>query len=333
MLNHKFRRAVLLALAMLLALPPAWAGLYKCTDHNGRANYQDRPCQEMAQARLSSNLTNLSGKTEQRAFLWTASGDKGTLYLLGSLRFGMKSMYPLPQAVMDAYNASDVLVLGKDVKSLGMAELEAALKGRGTYADKTTLEDHVKPATWKKALEMAKRVNLGEDRLKVAKPWLAALLLSAESLRVEGYSADLGLGEVFRRENEAAKPVVELESIDQQIGWYEGLPALEQEQALLLALQELGRSPELFRDIADSWRRADGEAMYLNIRRTYDTGELSEKLYKIFVDDSNERMVAKLKELTRDGRTYFAVIGAWHLLGDKGVIRLLQDSGYKVTPP
>lgn len=324
---------VLMILLALVFSSPAGAGLYKCTDANNRTFYQDKPCQDMVTSRLPGNLARLSGKEEERAFLWKAVGEKGTLYLMGSLYYGRQDMAPFPQMVMDAFTASNVLVVEADLRNLGEKELFNLLKGRGRYEDKTTLEVHIKQPTWSKAVAVAKKLGINQEVLGQYKPWLAALVLSSASLKQAGFTPELGIGQSFLEKSQAKKPAVEMESLEDQVNQLEELSPLEQEQMLLQTLQELGRGADYYNALVDAWRKGDSEIMDPLIRQSYDTGEASAKLSKLVLDDRNERMAIKLKELASEDKTYFIVAWAGRFGGDKGLLKLLQDKGFKVTQP
>ena len=73
--------------------------------------------------------------------------------------------------------------------------------------------------------------------------------------------------------------------------------------------------------------------MDLIVRQSFDPGQIGSKLYKTFLIDRNERMANRLVDLANDGRTYFVVIGADHLGGEKGILKLLGQKGFTVTQP
>jgi uncharacterized protein YbaP (TraB family) len=235
--------------------------------------------------------------------------------------------------VLDAFGSAAVLVVEADLMSSGEKERNALLKGKGRYPDKDSLEAYVKPATWLKVLEIGKKLGLSPDMLGSMKPWLAAVVLTEESLKQAGYTQELSIEQSFAKESQGKKPVMEMETVEDQIKAFEELSSLEQEQMLLQSLQALGRGPEVYKNQVDAWKHGDAEAMDMLARRSYDTGETSAKLYKVFYEDRNERMSNTLKDMAADGRTYFVVIGAENLVGDRGVLRLLESSGFKVTQP
>ncbi len=324
---------IVMGLLALACFSPAQAGVYKCKDAQGKTFYQDKPCQDLISTRLPGWLTSLAGRQEERAFLWKAVGEKGTLYLLGNLRYGTQSLYPLPQMVLDAFGAAQAVVVEADLWNLSEKEQASLLKGKGRYDDKSTLETHIKPVTWNKAVEMGKKLGFNEEVLGQYKPWMAAIVLGTESLKQAGYTPELGIDQTFIKEAQGKKPLVELENVEEQLKTLEGLSEREQEQLLLQTLQDLGRGAELYKNIADAWKKGDAETMDQITRQNFDSGETSLKLFKIFYEDRNERMANRLKEMAGDDKTYFVVVGAGNLVGDKGLLKLLESRGFKVTQP
>lgn len=331
---NKVSRHGLASLLFLAYLGGAQAGVYKCTDAKGHVFYRDTPCQELTTAKLPSHLSQLGSQDQTRLFMWKASSQKpgkGAAYLLGSMHFGSSEILPLPARIMDAYNASDVLVVEANVENSGTGEAARKLAEAGTYHDGSTLENHVKPATWQKTLEAAKRLSLTEDALKPQKPWMAALSLTATALKSAGYDQSMGIDQTMIKENGIKKPMLEIESVDQQIKLFDQFSPQEQEQMLLQSLQDLNRGPDQFKQIIDAWKNGDVEAMDIIVRQSFDAGATSSKLYQVLFSDRNTAMTNKIDELLDDGRTYFIVIGAGHLGGEQGVLKQLEAKGYTLT--
>jgi len=57
------------------------------------------------------------------------------------------------------------------------------------------------------------------------------------------------------------------------------------------------------------------------------------KLFKALFTDRNIAMANKIDELLVDGRTYFVVVGAAHLAGEQGILKLLETKSYKISQP
>jgi len=55
-----------------------------------------------------------------------------------------------------------------------------------------------------------------------------------------------------------------------------------------------------------------------------------ESFYEAIFFERNQAMARRLAELTRDGKTRFAVLGAGHMLGPRGIPALLCERGFEV---
>ncbi|MGA2330770.1 MAG: TraB/GumN family protein, partial [Syntrophales bacterium] len=53
-------------------------------------------------------------------------------------------------------------------------------------------------------------------------------------------------------------------------------------------------------------------------------------IYDKLIYKRNRNMAQKIEGYLKTNGTYFVVVGAVHLLGDKGIIQLLKDKGYSV---
>jgi uncharacterized protein YbaP (TraB family) len=169
--------------------------------------------------------------------------------------------------------------------------------------------------------------------LRPQKPWLAALTLTGQALSQAGFSEDFGVDQAFIKEAEGKKPVLEMESVDEQIKLFDGFSAQEQEQMLLQSLQDFARGPEIFKNIADAWKKGDADAIDLITRQSFEAGPVATKLFKTLFTDRNIAMANKIDELLADGRTYFVVVGAAHLAGEQGILKLLETKSYKISQP
>lgn len=323
------------ALAALVACwPVAQAGIHKCLDAQSKVFYQDKPCQDLTTANLPSHLSQ-PGAPSQRQFLWKATSlsTKGEAYLLGSLHFGDKEMYPLPAKITDAFGAADVLVVEADLQGGQASDAVKKLLAEAVYPEGVSLEEHVKPGTWRKLLAVAQKLGIPESKIRQQQPWLAALTITTEALAKSGFDPAMGIDKAFVKDAGAKKPILQLESAEIQIKLLQALSALEQEQWLLQALLDADKGPALFQEVADAWRKGDAEAMDMIVHRSFDSSPTSAKLFQLFFADRNATMAKKIEDMTADGRKYFFVIGAGHLGGDQGIVKLLEDKGFRIEQP
>ena len=81
-----------------------------------------------------------------------------------------------------------------------------------------------------------------------------------------------------------------------------------------------------------------------NLFNAYKTGDIefieesnnkmkndSPEYYKIMLTDRNIGMTNKIDELIKDGKKHTVAVGAAHFIGDDGILKLLEEKGYKIT--
>ena len=53
-------------------------------------------------------------------------------------------------------------------------------------------------------------------------------------------------------------------------------------------------------------------------------------MYKAMFFDRNVKMALKLEELLKTKQSYFVIVGAGHLVGKKGILKLLNKGDYVI---
>lgn len=187
------------------------------------------------------------------------------------------------------------------------------------------------------------RRGLSAERIDRCKPW-AALLLLTEGQRDGGpdrgaaIDAEAGGGQsldldFFRRARGAGKTIDELDSVEEQIAVFDGLPEATQVALLSLALARHAQLSADHEQNVAAYRQGDLARLMAQARHF--PGASAEQirhlalLEKTIIRDRSVVMVYRLQTFLRRGST-FAAVGALHLYGRQGMLQLLLDDGWTV---
>ena len=109
------------------------------------------------------------GLAESSPLLYEVKDESGhTLYLLGTIHVGGESMYPLSEAVWNAYEASDVLAVEVDVvKASGSLLSSLMTLADLMYGFTDNAKNHLSPETYALGLE---KLGVPELLLKRLRP-------------------------------------------------------------------------------------------------------------------------------------------------------------------
>ena len=135
--------------------------------------------------------------------------------------------------------------------------------------------------------------------------------------------------DLFDKANQAGKEVGGLETMGYQMSLFDSIPYKDQAQMLLDAVRGTSAETDAMDEIVKLYKMQDIESMVSMVNE----GESKESsgFEKVLLTNRNENWIAVMSKQMSSTPTFFAV-GAGHLGGKNGVIRLLKKEGYTLTP-
>lgn len=266
-----------------------------------------------------------------QGLLWRVEATDGTsIFLFGTFHSTDPRIHQIPQPVLDAFDAADTFTL----EVILTKELEVNFAQRMFLPGGRTLDRIVGSKTFIDAALAAKRYGLEPGQLRRLKPWGAMTIFSVPPSELARLAAgQQPLDGWFQREAfKRGKEVHGLESIDEQIEVFDGMSEELQVAILRTALAQSPEIDSVFEELTQSYLARDTGKLYTLMER--DKGDLSEAQYEEVLERTlfrrNRVMVKRLgRELATGGA--FVAVGALHLPGEKGLLSLLEEAGYRVT--
>ncbi|MEM0955729.1 MAG: TraB/GumN family protein [Pseudomonadota bacterium] len=266
-----------------------------------------------------------------RLLFWEVELPAAQVYLLGSMHLASADVYPLRAGIMQAWEASDRLVVELDISGPRALDIQAAMLARGRYPQGQRLSDELKPETWQALRQRLADNGLPPEVMQALRPGLVVTTLSAMEMMKLGLDPERGIDRYFLQLAHESKPILELETLEQQLDVV--LDTADPELLVTQTLDQLGELESIMASLVDSWKRGDASALNrLVLEEPLETHPEYADLQKRMFDDRNQTMTERLMELQASGGTLFVVVGAGHLVGDKGIIALLRQRGFQPQP-
>ncbi len=276
----------------------------------------------------SSVLVPEAFSQSRKSFLWKIQSKTNTVYVLGSLHFFKKDLYPLRETIENAFGQSEVLVVEAEVNDIKKVDIQK-LVDRAFYPANDALEKHVSPEIFERVVKETGGLGIPLELLTKQKPWfLAMTLVALESLKL-GFDPNLGIDKFFLSKADGKK-ILELESLDYQIDLLSGFSDKEQELFLFYTLRDLKIMEEELGQLTLAWTSGDSKTMESILKRSISEDERFAFILEKLVYERNRKMASKIETFLRTRETYFVVVGAGHLVGDQGIVELLKRKGYVV---
>jgi uncharacterized protein len=264
----------------------------------------------------------------QKSCLWKVTTKQNTVYLLGAIHLMREDGYPLNKSIESAYHDAQTLVLEINLDEAASNEAQSLMISKGLYPAGQTLRQSLSPQTFELVKKKAEELGLNIQQVNRLKPWLVTMTLAAMQLEQLGYDSKLGIDKhFFDQARTDKKEILSLESIEYQVSLLEGMSSDNQEAALLETIQELDLFKKEFEEIVKAW--SNGESKKLDELLIESFKDYPELLNQLIVQ-RNKNWVPTIEEFLNHKGNVLVVVGAAHLIGNRGVIEMLRQKGYVV---
>jgi len=257
--------------------------------------------------------------------LWKVSDDDTTIYLFGTIHLLPKGIEWYDGRVANAFEQSQELVT--EIPEVPQQKTMAVTMQLGALPAGQTLRGQMTPAERAKFEAALQSLSVPPTAFDQLKPWLASVAIMSIPLMRSGYSLDNGVEAQLDQRNKAlGRPRLGLETLEYQLGIFDGLPNEAQKAYLFETVDAL---PVLTKEIAkmvEAWSKGDAQALAELLNDEMD----DPVLYKALLSDRNRNWSQWIDDrLDRPG-TVFIAVGAGHLGGRDSVQEFLGKAGIKV---
>ena len=261
--------------------------------------------------------------------LWSVSDADTTIYLFGTIHL-LPEKYDWQSPKLEkAVAGSQELVVETIVDEKNPMQLVGLLMNLGISNDLPPIAQRVPPskrAQLEAAIKKSGAPRAVFDRMET---WAAAFMLLGNQFRDLGLKGDEGVETVLRSDfSSQNKPIDQLETNAEQLGFFDTLPEKAQQDLLLGAIQPKGAMQTDFKKMLVAWSKGDVTA----IARAFNHDlQASPDLRDALIRRRNANWAKWIEQRMDKPGSILVAVGAGHLAGRYSVIDLLQRGGYKVT--
>jgi hypothetical protein len=271
--------------------------------------------------------TQGTAKAGRHFLMWKATSPTNTVYLFGSIHLGDSSMYPLPPAVESAFAASKVLAVEFNVKSVDQSKILSLMQEYGMYAGDDGLSKHIPKDSSDALDDFCSKNGIPRMALERTKLWVAAVTVIAFAAKAAGEDPELGIDMHFLNEVKESQRIDEIESPEFQMSILSSATEQEQQEFLTASLKQADKVKDMVHKMQQAYSSGDTASLEKLVREE-ESGPKA--LMKKLLDDRNVTMTQRVEQYLKGKEPSFVVVGAGHIIGDKGIVKLLQAKGYHV---
>lgn len=275
----------------------------------------------------------------QAQLLWKVSGNGlgRPSYIFGTHHMAPSTMIDQVKGMSEAIAGCDIVVGEVEKDSLMSPEVQARMAQAMIAPPDSTLNKVLSPDEYSIVEKVFNKYfsNMGVklSQMNSLKP--SAISTQMQAMQAIKYFPNFDTNSLIdvmvqNRANEAGRPSVGLESVDEQIDLLFNGSLAEQAKGLV----EACRQDEFFQvqsaALADAYMAQDLDKL-LAVMTDATIGGDSEEQMDALIYNRNRCWVEKLITIMPE-RACLVCVGAGHLPGEQGLLQLLRDAGYTVEP-
>ena len=247
--------------------------------------------------------------------LWVVKDKDTTIYLFGTIHLLRPGINWYQGPIKKAFESADTLVL--EIADGNDAAMQARIVQKALDVTGPSLTQKLPEPARAKFTQLVTDYSLPIGVIDRMKPWFAAVTLTSAPLQKLGYDRNEGVEVRLRALADAAKkPVIGLETTEEQVGFFDGLPNDMQISLLVETINEQADVEKTLAQMIDAWVAGDP----LKLSETMNKSMEDDKgLQQVLLFDRNERWADWIKARLDKPGTVFIAVGAGHLAGKGSV--------------
>ena len=260
------------------------------------------------------------------ALLWRVETQQGAVsHLFGTIHSEDPRVTQLPEPVEQAFDSAETVVLEMALTAAAQKEMAQAI----LLPQAEHLSDYIPAELYQETVSAMSKRGYPEEVTARLRPWAAVMTLSMPQPKT-GQFLDKVL---YDRAVVEGKAIYGLESVNEQLSAFRQLTLEDQQMLLKQALLVHPELPALMEEVTNAWLQRDIETLLALSKKNMESlpDSLQERFMDMLVRERNRRMAERAAPSLQEGEAFIAV-GVLHLVGDEGLVTLLQNQGMTVTP-
>lgn len=297
-------------------------------------------CKTKAQQATSSVQASATAVAEDRnALLWEVTGKdlKKPSYVYGTIHIIPKSDFFMSDATKKAFETTEKVTFEINMKEMNNPMALISIFTKAMMPDGKKLKDFLNDEDYGLVKRKFDSLGMPLKMLERIKPMFLSVMVStdgdklnmeggmmSESAKSTSYEIEfMKMGETQKKEFGG------LETVEFQMGIFDSIPYKVQAEMLVKSIKNGSSGSNDFSKMVEVYKKQDIEAMSTMLKSD-EQGELANYETMLLIN-RNKNWIPLMAKAMREKPTFFAV-GAGHLGGEKGVINLLKQEGYKLKP-
>jgi hypothetical protein len=271
----------------------------------------------------------ISNRVIADSAVWQITSGLNSVYLGGTVHLLRPSDYPLPEEYEQAYQNSSQIYFETDLSAMSDLSVQTQMLQQLTYQDGGSLKGVLSNEAYAALSDYIDEAGVPLTMMEKFKPGMVVSMLQVMEFQRIGFTPE-GVDAYFNaRAISDSKSIGQLETVMEQIGFLASMGEGNESEFILLSLRDLEETADLMDGMIAAWRLGNNSELadlFINEMKNE-----APELYNSLLRQRNLNWIPQIDQMLKDNDTEFVLVGAAHLVGDEGLLKLLELKGYQVT--
>ncbi len=262
--------------------------------------------------------------------MWRMTDADSEIYLFGTFHILPPTLNWTTAGLDEAMKRTPFTMTEADTDSPeSQTKMGALVQELGLNPPGVTLSSQLGPARAKQFGVVAEKIGLPMAALEPMRPWLALLSLAVGAMQAQGYTSEAGAETIILNRAAAQKDkIAHLETAEFQIRALASLSTDEWLADFERSLEQIADFQGFSKRTLEAWRTGDLQS--IDKEMIGPMRDAAPDAYKTLIVDRNTNWVGRIEEIMAGSDDYFIAVGAGHLIGEDGVVEMLERKGYAI---
>lgn len=268
-------------------------------------------------------------KPEAHSILWKIEGnDIKTSYLFGTIHLIAKEEYFFTKGMQEAFDATEILALEFDIEKAMDLGAQIGLLQKAFMRNDTTLRDLLSDQDYGIVKKHFDEMGMPLFMLERVKPMFLTIFASEDmmggDMLEDVKSYELELADMAKAKK---MPVKGLETMEYQLSIFDSIPYTAQADMLVASIQTDAEAEQSLDSLIYHYKNQNLQ----RLDELINADPTTKKYRRVLLDNRNRNWIPVIQEILPN-QSLFIAVGAGHLNGEFGLIQLLRNEGYSLSP-
>jgi uncharacterized protein YbaP (TraB family) len=254
--------------------------------------------------------------------IWHVTGEQ-EFYLFGTIHVLRPDTYPLPDIYEQTLKQCDEFLFEVDLDEMNDKSIVHQIQKIMLLPIGEKLKDQVSTEAYEHLELLAEKAGVPLALLQGLKPWAAANQLTLMIFQKKGFTGeglDMYLHAYAKQKN---LPIKGFETLLWQLNMFDELSNQNSDDFVEFSTEDLDDVDNLVQSLYSQWQQGDYQTLYKDAK--FDAYPLVEEA--MLTSRNNAWMKSLLAE---NKNTQCVAVGLLHMAGEHGLVKQLEEAGYKV---